>query len=420
MKYSILLTNGGTMMDRYAHRKSACTLTLLDEKGVPMAGRKVRATLKKHEFKFGCNIFFLPALLDPRTPPGRREQIQRMWESWSALFNFGTLPFYQGQYEPKEGVTREESLLQTAKFLDEHGVSMKGHPLCWHTVSAKWLLDKTDDEVLTNQLFRIRRELTAFKPYIHMWDVINEVVIMPIFDHEENAITRLCAKMGRVALVKAVFDQARAIDPDATLLLNDFNTSDKYRQLIEECLAAGVPMDVIGIQSHQHQGFWGMDKLHEVLERFASFGMPMHFTENTFVSGDLMPPHIVDLNDWQVPEWPTTPEGEDRQADNLLTMVDTLFAHPLVEAFTNWDFTDGAWLGAPAGLLRKDGSRKPSFEALKQRVRGDWHTKLELMTDENGACRVEGFRGQYALACDGKKASFTLGKNGQPQTITLG
>ncbi len=406
-------------MDRYAHRKSQTELTLLDAQGIPMTGRKVRAVLKKHEFKFGCNIFFLPGLLDPNTPPERRAHIRRLWESWSGLFNFGTLPFYQGQYEPKEGVTREASLLRTAQFLDEQGVAMKGHPLCWHTVSAKWLLDKTDDEVLANQLYRIRRELTAFKPYIHMWDVINEVVIMPIFDHEENAITRLCARMGRVELVKALFDQARAMDPDATLLLNDFNTSPKYKELITDCLAAGVDIDVIGIQSHQHQGFWGEEKLQEVLERFEAFGKPIHFTENTFVSGDLMPKHIVDLNDWQVPEWPTTPEGEDRQARDFLSMIDGLFAHPQVEAFTNWDFCDGAWLGAPAGLVRLDGSHKPSYDALKQRIWQDWHTDVTLMTDENGKVTVDGFRGEYGLQAEGWEASFILDKTTAKQTIQL-
>ncbi len=406
-------------MDRYAHRKSAVTLKLLDAQGVPMAGRKVRATLKKHEFKFGCNIFWLAGLFDDRTPPHRREYLQKMWESWSGLFNFGTLAFYQGQYEPREGVTREAVTLRTAKFLDEHGVAMKGHPLCWHTVSAKWLMEKTDEEVLQNQLFRIRRELTAFKPYIRMWDVINEVVIMPIFDHEENAITRLCAKMGRVPLVKAVFDQARAMDPDATLLLNDFNTSDRYKALIADCLEAGVDIDVIGIQSHQHQGFWGQEKLCEVLERFEGFGKPIHFTENTFVSGDLMPPHIVDLNDWQVPEWPTTPEGEDRQARDFLAMIDTLFAHPQVEAFTNWDFCDGAWLGAPAGLVRLDGSHKPSYDALRQRIWQDWHTDVSLVTDENGCCTLEGFRGEYELCAEGGKACITLDKTGKEQTVRL-
>lgn len=404
-------------MDRYAHRKSACTLTLLDAQGIPMAGRKVHVQQTSHEFKFGCNIFWLPEMLDPRTPPQRRQLLERMWDSWRALFNFGTLPFYQGQYEPREGETHAEGILRAARLMQEHGVTMKGHPLCWHTVSAKWLLKKTDEEVLDNQLKRIRREIGTFRDFIHMWDVINEVVIMPIFTAEENAITRLCAKMGRVPLVKAVFDAARAADPDATLLLNDFNTSDRYKALIEECLAADVPIDVIGIQSHQHQGFWGEDKLQEVLERFETFGKPIHFTENTFVSGDLMPAHIVDLNDWQVPEWPTTPAGEDRQARDFVAMMDTLFAHPQVEAFTNWDFCDGAWLGAPAGLVRLDGSHKPSYDALMERIWHDWRTETTLMTDEHGRCTVEGFRGGYLLEVDGHELTFMLDKAALEKTL---
>ena len=406
-------------MEKWAHRKSRCELTIRDAQGRIMPGRKVKIELKQHEFLFGCGVFWLMDLLAPETPPQRRELLQTCWEAWSEIFNYGTLPFYQGQYEPREGVTREEKTLRAAKYLAENGCKVKGHPLCWHTVSAKWLLERDDDAVLENQLHRIRREVGAFKEYIRLWDVINEVVIMPIFDKEDNAITRLCQKMGRVPLVKRVFDEARKTDPDATLLLNDFNTSESYRQLIEECLEAGVDIDAIGIQSHQHQGFWGMEKLHEVLERFEAFKMPMHFTENTFVSGDLMPAHIVDLNDWQVPEWPTTSAGEDRQACDLLQMIDVLFDHPQVEAFTNWDFTDGAWLGAPAGLLRLDGSRKPSFDALKQRIRGDWHTSLEMMTDENGKCIVEGFRGKYELRCDEMSAEFMLAKQKETEEINL-
>ena len=402
-----------------SHRRASCSITLTDSHGQPMPGQNVSFDLKQHEFLFGCGVFFLIELLDPAVSPQRKALLEQYWDAWSELFNYGTLPFYQGQYEPAEGHTREEKTLRAAKLLHERGVTVKGHPLCWHTVSARWLLEKTNSEVLRNQLGRIRREIGAFKPYISLWDVINEVVIMPIFDKEENAITRLCRETGRVPLVKAVFDMARESDPGATLLLNDFNTSDSYRELIADCLAADIPIDVIGIQSHQHQGFWGLDKLHEVLDRFSAFGLPLHFTENTFVSGDLMPAHIVDLNDWQVPSWPTTPQGEDRQARDLLSMVDTLFAHPLVEAFTNWDFTDGAWLGAPAGLVRIDGSRKPAYDALRQRIRQDWHTRITVMTDENGRCTLEGFRGKYTLACGDKSAALTLGRNCSEQTVTL-
>jgi len=406
-------------MNTLNHRRAATTLTLLDGAGRPMPGQSVTAELTQHEFLFGCGVFFLIDLLSPDTPPQVKERLEGMYQSWLELFNYGTLPFYQGRYEPREGQTREADTLRAAKRLREDGVTVKGHPLCWHTVSAKWLLGRENQAVLDNQLARIRREIGAFKDVITLWDVINEVVIMPVFDKEDNAITRLCQELGRVELVRRVFDMARVCDPNATLLLNDFNTSEQYRQLIEDCLAAGVQIDVIGIQSHQHQGFWGMEKLHEVLERFASFGMPMHFTENTFVSGHLMPPHIVDLNDYKLREWPTTPEGEDRQARDLLAMIDTLFAHPQVTAFTNWDFCDGAWLGAPAGLIRLDGSRKPSYEALWQRIHRDWHTKVTVMTDENGCCTIEGFKGQYALTCGAQKAAFTLGENTPAQTITM-
>jgi hypothetical protein len=41
------------------------------------------------------------------------------------------------------------------------------------------------------------------------------------------------------------------------------------------------------------------------------------FTETTLVSGRLMPPEIVDLNDYQVEKWPTTPE-EERQASETI------------------------------------------------------------------------------------------------------
>ena len=37
--------------------------------------------------------------------------------------------------------------------------------------------------------------------------------------------------------------------------------------------------------------------------------------ENTLTSGHLMPKEIIDLNDYQVDQWPTSPEYEIRQRD---------------------------------------------------------------------------------------------------------
>ena len=396
-------------MDKLQHRKAARRIIIKDANGTPVANQSVHAKLTNHHFIFACTAFGFVPMLDPKVPAEVREKLQGYWEDWKQLFNLGILPFYQGRYEPVQGQTQEEGTLRAARFLKDNGRLVKGHPLCWHTVDARWLLEMDNDAVLENQLSRIRREVTAFKGLIDIWDVINEVVIMPEFDKTVNAITKLCQHMGRVPLVKAVFEEARRHDPDAMLLINDFNTSERYRQLVEDCLAAGVKPSAIGIQSHQHQGFWGLEKLAEVVERFEGFGLPLHFTETSFVSGHLMPPEIVDLNDYQIESWPSTPEGEDRQARDLLTMVDYLFERPSVDVFSLWGLDDASqWLGAPSGLIRVDGSRKPAYDALWQRINRDWSTDVTLHTDENGALDLEGFMGTYSLTCGGAEASVEL------------
>lgn len=78
-----------------------------------------------------------------------------------------------------------------------------------------------NETIMKKQLERIDREVKGFKGVIDMWDVINEVVIMPIFDRYDNAITRICKEKGRVGLIKEVFDRTHADNPDAVLLLND-------------------------------------------------------------------------------------------------------------------------------------------------------------------------------------------------------
>jgi len=114
-----------------------------------------------------------------------------------------------------------------------------------------------------------------------------------------------------------------------------------------------------------------------------------------------MPPHIFDLNDWVVEEWPTTPEGEERQAKEVEEMYRILFNHPLVEAITTWDFHDDSWLHAPSGFVRTDNSEKPTYQVLKKLIHGEWETHLTAVTDEEGYVSFEGFKGSYTLKYGG-------------------
>jgi endo-1,4-beta-xylanase len=232
---------------------------------------------------------------------------------------------------------------------------------------------------------------------------------MPIFDKYDNGITRLCQEMGRIETIKAMFAAARLTNPSAVLLINDFEVSPAYDILVEGCLEAGITIDAIGIQSHMHQGYWGVEKTLQILEHFTRFDLPIHFTETTLVSGQLMPPEIVDLNDYQLADWPTTANGEERQAQEAILHYETLFAHPQVEAITWWDIADGGWLNAPSGLLRRDGSSKPAYHELLKRIKGEWWTEsLNLVTDHKGKARFCGFLGDYKLTCRGAHRPFTL------------
>ena len=394
-------------MKDLSHRKSKARLKIVNADGTAASNTRVTVKQTSSEFLFGCGAFDSVAMFAVEKEEDKKKFSDRM-EMWSKLFNFGTLPFYWGNYEHVEGQTSEALLMKAAKWLTDRNIKVKGHPLCWHTVCADWLMDYDNETIFKKQLARIDREVTAFKGTIDMWDVINEVVIMPVFDKYDNAVTRICNMKGQVGLVKAVFDEARQMNPDATLLINDFNTGKAYEELLERILDAGVVPSAIGIQSHQHQGFWGTDKLYDVLERFGRFGIPIHFTENTLISGDLMPAHIVDLNDWQVDEWPSTPEGEARQAEEMALMYSILFEDKNVQAITTWDFTDDCWLNAPAGVVRSNNTCKPSYDKLMSLIHGEWETDLTLTTDSEGYVEFEGFKGNYCISTDKGIADITL------------
>lgn len=394
------------------NRMTNVTLTLLKPDGSPLTNQAVTIEQTNHKFLFGTAAFDLVPLTNGDYIGEEKERAEQRAEKITALFNAATLPFYWARFEPQRGKPITEKVKNTARYCLDHNMTTKGHPLCWHTLTADWLLEMNNQEILRAQIARIKRDVTDFRGLIDMWDVINEAVIMPIFEKYDNGITRLCKELGRIKTIKTMFDTARKTNPNATLLINDFDVSSAYDILIEGCLEAGIKFDVIGIQSHMHQGWWGVEKTLKVLENFERFNLPIHLTETTLVSGHLMPPEIVDLNDYQVNDWPTTPEGEERQAEQTIQHYKALFSHPLVEGITWWDSSDGGWLNAPAGLLRKDGTTKPAYEELMRLIKGEWWIpQTKLVTDKNGRIRICCYLGEYKLTYGRLQKSFLTSSN---------
>jgi endo-1,4-beta-xylanase len=404
------------------HRIADATVTVLGPDGEPLADTEVTVEQRRHAFSFGNIGFdFLPLAngesAEHPTAGGVEtfggadiEQLERLGALWLDLFNTATLPFYWGRFEPKRGAPDTERLRKTAQWFIDRGVTVKGHPLVWHTVTAPWLLDLPVPEVERAQRERIRRDVADFAGQIDIWDAINEAVIMPVFTNGDNGITRLAREKGRIATVRLAFEEARAANPRATLLINDFDLGSAYECLIEGVLEAGIQIDAIGLQTHMHQGYRGEEAVLAVVDRFARYGLPLHMTETSLVSGHIMPPEIEDLNDYVVPEWPSTPEGEERQADELFRHHRSLVSPPAVQAINYWGISDnGAWLGAPIGLVRADGSAKPSYDAVRDLIKGEWWLSPTTMrTDAEGRVAINGFTGKYQVSSRDGSAGFSL------------
>jgi endo-1,4-beta-xylanase len=427
-------TNLGFDRQIREHRSAMATVTILGEDNKPLVNQEVTVAQKDHQFLFGCNGFdFVPlanqepletqkehdeqsvdrfrSLINQELSGKQKEQLEQSAERFLSLLNYATLPFYWGQFEPKPGQPATQRLMNAAKWCADHHLHIKGHPLCWHTETPSWLLEMDNTDILQAQIQRIKREVTGFAGLIDIWDVVNEAVIMPIFDKYDNGITRICRQLGRINTIKAMFEATRSANPGAVLLLNDFNVSPAFDTLIEGCLEAGVKIDAIGIQSHMHQGYWGVEKAEQVLETFSRFNLPIHFTEVTILSGNLVPPEIEDLNDYEVQaeDWPSTPEGEERQARQTVEFYKTIMAYPLVAGITWWDFADRKWLNAPSGLVHQEGSSKPVYDELLKLIKGEWWmAPTQFVTDQEGTIRLEGFFGEYELTCFGKTVSFVL------------
>jgi GH35 family endo-1,4-beta-xylanase len=275
-----------------------------------------------------------------------------------------------------------------------HDIATKGHPLAWHEVYPAWAKTLPDAEVIKLQQERITAIVRGFKDSIGIFDGINETTVSANFD---NAIGRWVKARGAASVVDEVLRLAHEANPQAKLLYNDFNVSTDYEKLVTDLQKMKSPVDALGIQSHMHKELWPMDKVWTVCETYARFGLPLHFTELTVLSGKFKD---KDDNDWHTVRkgWDSTPEGEQQQLEYGRKLYTLLFSHPAVEAVTWWDFSDlQSWAGAPAGLVRKDMSPKPLYDWLMEAFHRKWSTDVVVKTDAAGLVKVQAFFGDYEV-----------------------
>ncbi|NML67217.1 endo-1,4-beta-xylanase [Hymenobacter sp. RP-2-7] len=172
-------------------------------------------------------------------------------------------------------------------FAQAHHLRVRGHNLCWHEQTPKWLFVNADGSRVSKDtlLHRLHQHIDAvvkrYKGKIYAWDVVNEAIADNPQEFLRNSEWyQICGP----DFIAEAFRYAHAADPQAVLFYNDYNTErpekmERVYKLLKQLKDAQVPIDAVGLQGH-----WSLyepteTELRTTIERFASLGLQVQVTE---------------------------------------------------------------------------------------------------------------------------------------------
>ncbi len=392
------------------HRTARIELEITVPSDRPLINQNITLEHIGHLFQFGCAY---AQHLAPREQ--ETDYDQRLRQCFLQLCNAATVTFYWADYEPQRGQYQDQPLLEKIAWLKSHNFYVRGHPLFWNHNPAcfpSWLDPQIGDRQLLSLLEKLLNHLSAqIFPQIDEVDVFNELTFWEIYDHP---LTRLLKGENKLNIVRDLFAQFKALNPQVRSTVNDFVPTFAYFRLVRSLINLGTPIEAIGQQSHMHRGYWSDARLVGILERFRTLNRPLTFTEVSVLSGDPRP--NLDFSRTYT-DWHSTPRGEQKQAEYLKHFYQLLYSQPHVTGIYLWGMSDRhAWLGAPTGILDKNGAPKPAYLALNQLINHDWRTTGKYRTDSRGKLVIpSAYEGYYQLRINGQ--NYPLGKHTAHQPL---
>jgi len=171
-------------------------------------------------------------------------------------------------------------------FAQQHGLRVRGHNLCWHNQTPRWLFTDNGKTVSKEVLLkRLKDHITTvvnrYKGKIYAWDVVNEAISDKPGEYLRNSDwLKIC---GEEFIAKA-FQYAHEADPDALLFYNDYNEisagkREKIFRLVKGLKDAGVPINGLGLQGHWAINEPSRDQLDSTMKRFSELGLKLQITE---------------------------------------------------------------------------------------------------------------------------------------------
>ena len=252
---------------------------------------------------------------------------------------------------PLPGVYRfaaADNLVAWARTADQ---AVHGHTLVWHRQLPGWLKRTAPATREGHMREYIDRVVSRYRDEIPVWDVVNEV-----FEDDGSFRDSIWHEAMGEGFVDVAFRQARASDPDAILLYNDYDVAygsdkpDAMFRMLEGALARGVPIDGVGFQLHVFARFDGFEQVRRNFARAARLGLDVYVTELdvSMAEGDT----------------------ETMQAAVYEELLSICLEQPRCRAFQSWGFTDMySWRRQYSPLpLDAEYAAKPAYLALQERL----------------------------------------------------
>ncbi len=332
-------------------------------------------------FLFGCNGFGLAA--------GYPETLNQ----FAAVFNYTTIPIYEGWVEPEKGHPDYSHFEAALSTLIGTTILPKGHPGIWLEPenTPKWLQNISYEETKKYCLGHVRQAISRYRHRVHIWDIVNEAHVQPEVDRGMNGFTR----EDNVDLTVSALQTAREADPTCFRIINLTGTwADYYmgehpdgtqwqrrpaswQQSPYDYLTmlrdAEAGYEAIGLQFyHSGRDFLEFER---DLESFNHFGKPIHVTEMGFPSSVAPFPGQEQYAYWgggvggEKMTWHNE-FTETVQADWVEHAYTIAYSKPWIEAITYWDFNGKG----NDGFVQEDGTPRESYHRLSNLLT-EWRNK---------------------------------------------
>jgi endo-1,4-beta-xylanase len=230
-------------------------------------------------------------------------------------------------------------------FAQAHHMKVRGHNLCWHTQTPDWLFVGKDGSQVTKEvlLSRLKAHIYAvvgrYKGKVYAWDVVNEAVADGNNEFLRNSLWyQIC---GEEYIFKA-FQYAHEADPKAVLFYNEYGTEnpqkrDKVYQLLKKMIAAGIPVQGVGLQAHWSLTDPTAGRLTSAIKLYASLGLKVQITEldiSAYPNGN------------KTDDAGYTPQREQQQTEQYARVFEIFRANKqVITGVTFWNLSDAhTWL----------------------------------------------------------------------------